>query len=80
MLDMIKEAQSSKTAEIQLRGTLSITGDQPWCIHSSSSTHSSSQRGGISPGHTSLKALTWNQQNYSEAEYINTQQVLPDGW
>ena len=41
--------------------------------HSSSSTHSSSQPGGISPGHTSLPESN----KYSKAEYTNTQQDLP---
>jgi hypothetical protein len=44
----------------------------------SSSTHSSSQPGGISPGHTSPKALTGST-DYSKAEYTNTQQDLPVG-
>jgi hypothetical protein len=38
----------------------------------------SSQPGGISPGHTSLKALLGSS-HYSKAEYTNTQQVLPVG-
>ena len=43
--------------------------------HSSpSDTHSSSQPGGISPGHTSLP----EKQQHSKAEYTNTQQDLPD--
>jgi hypothetical protein len=49
-----------------------------WCLHSSSSTHSSSQPGGISPGHTSTKALRGTT-DYSKAEYTNTQQDLPVG-
>jgi hypothetical protein len=44
----------------------------------SSSTHSSSQPGGISPGHTSPKALPGSTY-YSKAEYTNTQQDLPVG-
>jgi hypothetical protein len=44
----------------------------------SSSTHSSSHPGGISPGHTSLKALPGSTY-YSKAEYTNTQQDLPVG-
>ena len=45
-------------------------------IHHSSSpdTYSSSQPGGISPGHTSLP----EKQQHSKAEYTNTQQGLPD--
>jgi hypothetical protein len=54
------------------------TGGQPWCLQSSSSTHSSSQPGGISPGHTSPKALPGSA-DYSKAEYTNTQQDLPVG-
>jgi hypothetical protein len=46
--------------------------------HSSSSTHSSSQPGGISPGQTSTKALP-GATDYSKVEYINTQQDLPVG-
>jgi hypothetical protein len=42
------------------------------------STHSSSQPGGISPCHTSAKALP-RTTDYSKAEYINTQQDLPVG-
>jgi hypothetical protein len=42
------------------------------------STHSSSQPGGISPGHTSPKALPGSTY-YSKAEYTNTQQDLPVG-
>jgi hypothetical protein len=45
---------------------------------SSSSTHSSSQSGGISPGHTSPKALPGSTY-YSKVEYTNTQQDLPVG-
>jgi hypothetical protein len=44
----------------------------------SSSTHSSSQPGGISLGHTSIKALPGTT-DYSKAEYTNTQQDLPVG-
>jgi hypothetical protein len=62
-----------KTAENK-----NTTGSQPWCLHSSSSTHSSSQPGGISPGHTSPKALP-EATYYSKAEYNNTQQDLPVG-
>jgi hypothetical protein len=32
--------------------TVDIMGGHPWCHHLSSSTHSSSQPGGISPGYT----------------------------
>jgi hypothetical protein len=53
-------------------------GGQPRCLHSSSSTHSSSQLGGISPGHTSTKALPGTT-DYSKAEYTNIQQDLPVG-
>jgi hypothetical protein len=42
------------------------------------STHFSSQPGGISPCHTSAKALP-RTTDYSKAEYINTQQDLPVG-
>jgi hypothetical protein len=42
----------------------------------SSSTHSSSPPGGISPGHTSPKALPGST-FLSKAEYTNTQQDLP---
>jgi hypothetical protein len=45
---------------------------------SSSSTHSSSQLGGVSPGHTSPKALPGSTY-YSKAEYSSTQQDLPVG-
>jgi hypothetical protein len=51
-------------------------GGHPWSLQSSSSTHSSSQPGWISPGHTSLKALPGSTY-YSKAEYTNTQQDLP---
>jgi hypothetical protein len=47
-------------------------------LSSSSSTHSSSQPGGISPGHTSPKALP-RSTNHSKAKYTNTQQDLPVG-
>jgi hypothetical protein len=40
--------------------------------------HSSSQSGGISPGHTSPKALP-GATDYSKAEYTNTQQDVPVG-
>jgi hypothetical protein len=50
-------------------------GGQPWCLQSSSSTHSSSQPGGISLGHTSPKELP-EATDYSKAEYTNTQQDL----
>jgi hypothetical protein len=53
-------------------------GGQPLCLNSSSSTHSSSQPGGISPGHTSPKALP-GATDYSKAENTNTQQDLPIG-
>jgi hypothetical protein len=43
-----------------------------------SSTHSSSQPGGISPGHTSPKALSGST-CYRKAEYTNTQQYLTVG-
>jgi hypothetical protein len=43
-----------------------------------SSTHSSSQPGGISLGHTSLNALPGSTHD-SKAEYTNTQQDLPVG-
>jgi hypothetical protein len=43
-----------------------------------SSTHSSSEPGGISPGHTSTKALSGTT-NYSKVEYTNTQQDLTVG-
>jgi hypothetical protein len=39
---------------------------------------SSSQPGGISPGHTSPKALP-ESTHYRKAEYTNTQQDLPVG-
>jgi hypothetical protein len=41
--------------------------------HSSSSTHSSAQPGGISPGQT----LSPESNNYNKTEYTNTQQNLP---
>jgi hypothetical protein len=53
-------------------------GGQPLCLKSSSSTHSSSQPGGISPGHTSPKALPRSTFD-SKTEYTNTQQDLPVG-
>jgi hypothetical protein len=53
-----------------------ITGNLPWRLHSSPSTHSSSQPCGISPGHTSLNVLP-EINNLKQAEYTNTQQVLP---
>jgi hypothetical protein len=56
------------------RDTKYITGGHPWCRHSSSSTRSSSQPGGISPGET-----TPERNNYSNAEYTNTQQDLTIG-
>jgi hypothetical protein len=40
--------------------------------------HSSSQPGGISPGHTSPKALPISTY-YSKAEYTKTQQDIPVG-
>jgi hypothetical protein len=48
------------------------------CLHSSSSTHSSSQPGGISLGHTTPKSLP-GATHKSKAEYANTQQDLPTG-
>jgi hypothetical protein len=44
----------------------------------SSFTHSSTQPGRISPGHTSPKPLPGSTY-YSKAEYTNTQQDLPVG-
>jgi hypothetical protein len=68
----------SKNSRIKLNGARNTMGGQSWCLHSSSSTHSSSQPGEISPGHTSTKALPGTT-DYSKAEYTNTQQDLPVG-
>jgi hypothetical protein len=70
--------QSFETAEFKLAESGNTTGGHPWCLQLSSSTHSSSQPGGISPGHTSPKALPGSTY-YSNAEYTNTQQDLLDG-
>jgi hypothetical protein len=52
-----------------------ITRGHLWRPYStSSSTHSSSQPGGILPGQTT----SHENNNYSKSEYTNTQQDLPD--
>jgi hypothetical protein len=72
------EVQSFENSKIKLNDARSITRGLPWCLHSSSSTDSSNQPGGISPGHTSPKALPGTT-DYSKVEYTNTQQDLPVG-
>jgi hypothetical protein len=64
-----------KTAEILIAIRYDITGGHPWCNYSAwSSIHSSSQPSGISPGQTT----SLENNNYSKAEYTNTQQDLAD--
>jgi hypothetical protein len=70
------EVHSFENNGNKLNDVRSITGGLPWCLHSSSSTHSSSQPGGISPCHTSAKVLP-RSTDYSKAEYTNTQEDLP---
>jgi hypothetical protein len=70
--------RSFENSGIKLNDARNITEGLPWCLHSSYSTHSSSQLGGISPSHTSAKALPGTT-DYSKAEYTNTQQDLPVG-
>jgi hypothetical protein len=48
-------------------------GGHPWCHHSSSDTHCSSQPGGISPGQTTSPETN----NYSKAEYTQQDLLVP---
>jgi hypothetical protein len=71
----VNDSEFIKTAEVLIAIWYDIIGGHPWCHYSaSSSTHSSSQPGGISPGQTTSP----ENNNYSKAEYTNTQQDLPD--
>jgi hypothetical protein len=69
------EIQSFENSGTKLNGARNITGGLPWCYHSSSSTHSSSQPGEISPDHTSAKALP-RTTDYSKAEYVLTYKII----
>jgi hypothetical protein len=64
-----------KIAEVLITIRYDITRGHLWCHYSaSSSIHSSSQLGEISPGQTTSP----ENNSYSKTEYTNTQQDLPD--
>jgi hypothetical protein len=71
----VNHSEFIKTAEVLMTIRYDITRGHLWCHYSaSSSTHSSSQPGGISPGQTTSPESN----NCSKTEYTNTQQDLPD--